>query len=175
MAKDKEFIKRTTYVIDKKFQFRFVATFLLYIILSLVIFTAGVTVLYWARYMAGDMVFSEIFLVSKQVPRLDTDGKPMKNPDGSLVTEAQTIPQEMNRMEIVVPPILLNNLIIMLIISILGIFYSHRIAGPVYRIDKDIEKALAGEKGIKIRLRKGDKLQELAEKVNKLIEAYDKK
>lgn len=175
MANDKDFIKRTTYVIDKKFQFRFVATFLLYIVISLAVFSAGVALFYWARYMAGDMVFSEIFLLSKQVQKTDADGKPLKNPDGSPVTEAMMSPQGLNRVEIVVPPILLNNLIIMVIISVLGIFYSHKIAGPVFRIDQDINKALAGEKGVRINLRKGDKLQELAAKVNKLLEAYEKK
>jgi hypothetical protein len=53
--------------------------------------------------------------------------------------------------------------------------YSHRIAGPVYRMQKDIEKALEGEKGVRVHLRKKDKLKDLAEKVNALIDAYEKK
>ena len=176
MENDKEFVKRTTYVVDKKFQFRFVATFLLLVIISLAVFSCGVGIFYWIRYMAGDMVFSEFIQISKQVPKLDTDGKPMKNADGSLITESVTTPPIVGgRLLVVLPPILINNLIIMIIVSIIGIFYSHRIAGPAYRIQKEIDKVLGGDKGVRVQLRKGDKLKELASKVNSLIEAYDKK
>jgi methyl-accepting chemotaxis protein len=176
MENDKEFIKRTTIVVDKRFQFRFVATFLLIIILSLAFFSGGVAVFYWIRYAAGDNVFNEFIQISKQMPRLDADGKPMKNADGSIVTESVTSPPEVGgRFKLVLPPILNNNLVIMIIISVLGIFYSHRIAGPVYRMQQDIEKALGGEKGVRVQLRKGDKLKDLATKVNALIEAYEKK
>jgi methyl-accepting chemotaxis protein len=176
MGNGKEFIKRTTIVVDKRFQFRFVATFLVIIILSLALFSACVALYYWVRYAAGDNVFTEFIQISKQVPRLDADGKLMKNPDGSTITESVASPPEIaGRLKIVLPPILLNNLIIMLIISVLGILYSHRIAGPVYRMQKDIEKALAGDKGVRVHLRKNDKLKDLAEKVNALIDAYEKK
>jgi hypothetical protein len=176
MEKDKEFVKRTTYVVDKKFQFRFVATFLLMVILSLAVFSAGVAAFYWIRYMAGDMVFSEFIQISKQVPKLDAAGKQMTNPDGSVITESITTPPIVGgRLMLVLPPILINNLVIMIILSILGVFYSHKIAGPVYRIQKDIDRVLGGEKAVRVQLRKGDKLKDLASKVNALLEAYEKK
>jgi hypothetical protein len=176
MENVKEFIKRTTYVVDKKFQFRFVATFLLIVVMSLALFSACVALFYWVSYMAGDNVFTEFIEISKQVPKVDTDGKPILNADGSQVTESIKSPPIIGgRLIIVLPPILINNLIIMIIISVLGIFYSHKIAGPAYRIQKDIDRTLAGEKGVRIQLRKGDKLKDLADKVNALIDSYEKK
>ncbi len=71
------------------------------------------------------------------------------------------------------PPILVNDLVIMLLLIIAGIFVTHRIAGPVYRVQCDIDRVLAGEKNVRVRFRKRDAFPELAEKVNKLIERID--
>lgn len=169
----KEYIKRRNYVIDKSFQFRFIATFLVIVVLSLAIFSAGFALYYWIMYMAGDNIFSEVISIHKQIPVLGADGKPMLDSNGNKLTQAGT-PKFYNRLEIVLPPLLINNLIIMILISVIGIFYSHRIAGPVYRIETDISKVLAGEKGIKIHLRKNDKLKSLADKINALLDRLEK-
>jgi methyl-accepting chemotaxis protein len=73
----------------------------------------------------------------------------------------------------ILPPLLLNDLAIMVLVIVVGIFTTHRIAGPVYRLESDIERALSGERGVRVRLRKGDAFPELAEKVNRLIERID--
>ena len=79
-----------------------------------------------------------------------------------------------NRLELILPPLLINNLLIMVLLSVLGVFYSHRIAGPVYRMEAELTRALQGEKIVGIRLRKRDKLRSLADKINRLIEERDK-
>jgi methyl-accepting chemotaxis protein len=68
------------------------------------------------------------------------------------------------------PPILVNDLVIMVFLIIAGIFLTHRIAGPVYRIQIDIDRVLAGENDVQVRVRRHDAFPELAEKVNELIE-----
>jgi len=75
----------------------------------------------------------------------------------------------------VLPALLLNDLAIMVVAIIVGIAMSHRIAGPVYRIASDIDRALAGERGVRVSLRRKDALGELAEKVNRLFERIDGK
>jgi hypothetical protein len=169
----KEFIRRKTYVIDKKFQFRFIATFLLYILFSLLLFSGGIFIFYWLSYMAGENVVSEFIIVYKQVQLVDGEGKPQLDDKGKplTATEPQT---PINPIQLILPPILLNNLFISIIISILGIFYSHKIAGPVFRMNKDIGEVLDGKKGVIIKLRKTDKLHNLAERINQLITEYDK-
>ena len=82
-----------------------------------------------------------------------------------------TAPPELLR--VILPPLLLNDLAIMLLFIVLGILATHRIAGPVYRIEIDIERVLAGEKGVRVRTRKGDAFPDLAERVNELIERFD--
>lgn len=69
------------------------------------------------------------------------------------------------------------NLILLLglpIISILilfwGLLISHRIAGPVYRIEKELQRIADGDFSIRIRLRKKDELVSLAEGINKLLD-----
>jgi methyl-accepting chemotaxis protein len=77
------------------------------------------------------------------------------------------------RYELVLPPVILNNLLLMVIIIVVGIFYSHRIAGPVYRIEQDLQRVLAGEKNVEIHLRKKDKLKSIADKINTLVREVD--
>ena len=77
------------------------------------------------------------------------------------------------RMLSVFPPILVNDIVIMIILIVAGIYVTLRIAGPVYRIQSDIKRVLAGEKRVKVRFRRRDAFPELAERVNQLIERID--
>jgi len=73
----------------------------------------------------------------------------------------------------ILPPLLLNDLLIMIVLIVVGIIATNRIAGPAYRMESDIERALAGESGVRVHLRHGDAFPDLAEKVNKLLESID--
>lgn len=46
---------------------------------------------------------------------------------------------------------------------------SHKIAGPLYRMEKELDERIAGIKAGPIKLRKGDEFQLLVDKMNKLI------
>jgi methyl-accepting chemotaxis protein len=78
-----------------------------------------------------------------------------------------------SQLQIILPPLLANDLIIMIIAIVVGISVTHRVAGPIYRMQSDIERALSGESHARVRLRRGDAFPELAEKVNELIERLD--
>jgi hypothetical protein len=55
--------------------------------------------------------------------------------------------------------------------TFISIWVSRWIAGPLYRIEKDIESLLTGaSSGVRVHLREGDHLQHLADLVNQLIE-----
>jgi len=71
------------------------------------------------------------------------------------------------------PPILVNDLVIMVFLVIAGIYLTHRIAGPVNRVEMDIDRVLDGERKVRVRFRRNDAFRELAEKVNQLIERID--
>jgi signal peptidase II len=64
--------------------------------------------------------------------------------------------------------------LIALVIFIIGIIITHRIAGPLYNIENKLDKALKGEDIELIHLRKGDELQELSAKVNMLLQELKK-
>ncbi|MFA5411112.1 MAG: hypothetical protein WC321_04530 [Candidatus Omnitrophota bacterium] len=75
-----------------------------------------------------------------------------------------------------IPLLSMLNLIIVVTIPVnlvlIGIFawiLSYRIAGPVYRIEKELEERITGSKQGPITLRRNDELQSLVEKVNKLL------
>jgi methyl-accepting chemotaxis protein len=74
---------------------------------------------------------------------------------------------------VILPPLLLNDLAIMVVAIVAGLFLTNRIAGPVYRIERDVARALSGEKGVRVRLRRHDAFYELAEKVNAALERMD--
>ena len=59
---------------------------------------------------------------------------------------------------------------IILLFGVLSIFFTHKIAGPLYRLKKNISEITNGNLDVKVTLRKGDDLKDLAEHVNKLAE-----
>jgi methyl-accepting chemotaxis protein len=73
----------------------------------------------------------------------------------------------------ILPALLINDLAIMILVIVVGIFTTHRVAGPVHRIMMEIDRVLDGERGVRVRLRRHDSFPDLAEKVNQLIERID--
>ncbi len=67
-----------------------------------------------------------------------------------------------------------NLLLVSPLIFILGLLFSHRIAGPVYRISKTLEEITKGNLGLKIKLREGDELVDLADMINNLTDNINK-
>jgi len=59
-----------------------------------------------------------------------------------------------------------NLLFISPFIFILGLLFSHKIAGPVFRIEKTLYEISNGNLALRIKLRKGDELWDLADIIN---------
>ena len=66
--------------------------------------------------------------------------------------------------------ILLSLLLITPLIVVIGIYASHRIAGPIYRIEKFLDGMASGEFSTPLRLRKKDELINLADGINRAVE-----
>lgn len=60
--------------------------------------------------------------------------------------------------------------IFIIVVITFGIFVSHRIAGPLYVFDKMFNLVSQGDLTIKLKLRKGDELQKLADNFQKMID-----
>jgi uncharacterized C2H2 Zn-finger protein len=59
--------------------------------------------------------------------------------------------------------------VIMLLLWIIALEISHRIAGPLFRLEKELDDHIAGKEHGHIKLRPKDELKALVEKINKLI------
>lgn len=71
--------------------------------------------------------------------------------------------RQVNLIILVVFPVLLA------IIWFVALVLSHRIAGPLYRIEKELDARISGRKQGPIVLRKKDELKSLVEKINRLL------
>ncbi len=72
-----------------------------------------------------------------------------------------------------------NNLLVLtlptlcLIILWCAIVISHRFAGPIERLEKDLDQILSGDKRHRVRLRKSDDLKGVADRINALVRQLD--
>ncbi|HKJ85406.1 MAG TPA: hypothetical protein VKA06_04985 [Spirochaetia bacterium] len=158
-------------VLSSGLQTRMVRQFLLTVVLSVFITMVGIIGYYWISFAAGENQFREFVIVYQQFEQVETVevGERMVERRG-YTTEA--LP-ETSRLALIAPPLLINNLIIGIVLSILAVQYSNHFAGPVYRMSVDIRRVLAGEAGVRIQLRKGDEMTELAQRLNALLEALE--
>ncbi len=58
---------------------------------------------------------------------------------------------------------------LLLMLIWLGLLISHRFAGPVERMEADLDRILAGDLKHRVRVRKTDDLRAIAEKINDLV------
>ena len=74
-----------------------------------------------------------------------------------------------DRSSIVIFALLIATLIFVITTSIFGVFFSHRLAGPIYRIGISMDRIAKGDLDFQVRLRKTDAFQHLAQKLNHLV------
>lgn len=56
------------------------------------------------------------------------------------------------------------------VISVMGLYLSHRVAGPMYRLLRHFEASSDGEKAAQVKFRERDYFQEVAEACNRMQE-----
>ncbi|MEW6686029.1 MAG: HAMP domain-containing protein [Candidatus Edwardsbacteria bacterium] len=65
--------------------------------------------------------------------------------------------------------------IVFVFLAILVIFISHRIAGPIYRLKQSMEKVGEGDFSVRLKFRKTDEIQDVADSFNKMVERLEEK
>ena len=167
--------KRRIKVVDSPFQFRMIATFLAVVAAGFVVFSAGLFLFYFLSRSSGSELFRESIAVGTPAAAETAAGSGETTPaSGAAAGTERGELQRASVLELILPPLLINNLAIMAFVIVVGIFASQRIAGPIYRMEMDIDRVLAGEKGVRVKIRKRDNFPILAEKVNGLIERSEK-
>jgi len=63
----------------------------------------------------------------------------------------------------------LSSVLALIIIIIIGLFISHKIAGPLYRITKYMHRLADGDLSFEVKLRKNDEFADLAEEFDKTV------
>ena len=64
--------------------------------------------------------------------------------------------------------------LIFLIIFFYAVIISHRLAGPIFRLEKDLDKIIEGDHSVRIRFRSKDCLDSLAVKLNQVLDRLPK-
>lgn len=59
-------------------------------------------------------------------------------------------------------------IVLILVMAVVSIFISHKIAGPIYRFEKSAKAIEEGDLTLKFKLRQGDELKELADALDKM-------
>lgn len=129
--------KRTRYLIQAKFQLKYVGLILL--LMYITAFVCSCIVYYTLMILMGEKLASVY-------------------PQGRLVSIISTINLRM----------LLSLFVITPIVTAIGIYLSHKIAGPIYRMETFMGEMAAGNLSMRMTLRKGDELIKLADKINLL-------
>lgn len=62
--------------------------------------------------------------------------------------------------------------IIFVVILLLAIAVSHELVGPIQRLEKDLDRILAGNKKHRTRLRETDDLANVSSKINKILDKF---
>ena len=132
--------RRKTYYIKKEFQMVFIIKFCLLVILGALISGAV------------------IYLVSQ----------------GSTTTVFENSRIRIKgTADFILPAVLLSTAVVTVLVGLASVlvtlYASHKIAGPIYRIEKDLEKVMLGDLRVKFNLRKNDQLQALATMIEALI------
>ena len=135
-------IQRRQLYINKEFQFRFIFKFVLILVLGGVI-SIGLTLLNTNDSLTTTYMNSKLVIQS---------------------TSLAIMPS-------VIYTTLITTVVIGLVVIMVTLLVSHKIAGPMYRFDKDIKRIANGDLKFRIRIRKGDQFQEMALSLNTMIES----
>ncbi|OHD11678.1 MAG: hypothetical protein A2Y34_12285 [Spirochaetes bacterium GWC1_27_15] len=88
--------------------------------------------------------------------------------EGQLEPAYGPLSQETKMFYIIIFPLLWLSLAILAIISFYSLFFSHRMAGPIYRLRVSLDRMIAGDFDFKIRVRKNDFFINIVEKLEHL-------
>ncbi|MFN4216789.1 MAG: hypothetical protein ACK4HQ_05265 [Brevinematales bacterium] len=159
---------RWRYFIDKPFQIRFIARFSFLIILGLVTSLLFMGVFYRQRYSKN------LFYQVKNVEEFKEKAK--VNPDLPYY-EVFDMSKAYNEFQIQMWPMIWLSVVYLILIAVFGIFISHKMAGPIYRIKKTLDEASEGKidiKTLEFRLRKQDELHDLVKSFNRFLNKLNK-
>ncbi len=141
--------RRKKYLINPKFQYRFILATLIPNVASLVLF-----------YVMIDLYFIKLIRDGKDL------GLPEEHPYFMLLRDQSLL---MNKVFIVVA------ICTTLFFLIWGVIFSHKIAGPLYRLRAHFDENAGSREMRKLSFRPGDFFLEIPEAYNRWLDSFQKK
>lgn len=138
--------KRSHYFVEKEYQFKFILKFCLIVI-------------------GGTLLSTVLLLLFSQ---------------GTLTSSFENSRLVLrNTASAILPEVILTNMVTLLFITsatvVTVLFISHKIAGPMFRFEKELKKIGQGDLTINIVLRKNDQFKNMAESLNTMTEGLKTK
>jgi nitrogen fixation/metabolism regulation signal transduction histidine kinase len=164
--------RRRIRVIDRGFQLRTVARFLSPLAIAIILFTAGYAVFHVLLEASSSGRRDAFVIVYEQAERVSSDIVEGREVERRYVES--TAVRTTSTLALVMPFLIVNNALVLALLLILGSRFSQRIAGPLYRIRREISRVLEGRLNMRIRLRRRDELQDVASDINSLFEELDR-
>jgi nitrate/nitrite-specific signal transduction histidine kinase len=168
---------RKHYFIDRKFQGRYMMTFFIPMIIMLV-FMLGT--LYFAAWSIVDTTTRMLSRDVENTVALELQDQTSPSPERYKTTIADVMgriknfsqSKELKREMLSTLLVVFGIGIFLVIIQIvfLTIFFSHKVAGPVYRFERVLHSLIEGRYTDAIHLRKGDEMQNMAGLFNLAIQ-----
>lgn len=140
--------RRKRLIVEGNFQARFILRFVLVIVGATILSTGAILGVFFFKYQFGGADLKNIIIV---------------------ITEKGTTDVS-SFFNIILTPLIGANVLVLCIIVPYSLFYSHRIAGPIFRLEQSIDLMLGGEMDFVISLRKNDEFKYLGDKMNSLID-----
>lgn len=175
MAEDKKF-ERKHFFIDRKLQGRYMITFLIpmLIMLAFLMFTlyfAGQSLVGTASTILREDIQNKISLQMQDT--LEPSVGAYKNLLRDIDSYLRNFSENRKYQKAVLYSLLwvfgIGILFVIVQLVLLTIFFSHKLAGPVYRFEMVCHNIIEGKYTDKIVLRKGDEMQNLAGLLNEVI------
>ncbi|HEX3020631.1 MAG TPA: hypothetical protein VHP36_10030 [Chitinispirillaceae bacterium] len=175
MAKQNNF-NRKHFFIDQKFQGRYMVTFLVPMLVLLVFmiftlyFSSQAIINTTVRIIKYDVESNiSLQLQDQQQPSIERYEALIQSIQNYLRTFSSNRDFRKNLMNSLLWVFGIGVFLVVIQIVLLTIFFSHKIAGPVYRFEKVCNNMIRGIYTDEIRLRQGDEMQNLARLLNEAI------
>ena len=179
---NKQGFVRKHFFIDRKLQGRYMMTLLIPMLIMLVFF---LIVLYYA---SQSIVATTTRIIKEEVEnKIAVQLQDQQNPPveayqaliNNIKTYVRDFSSDAKYRKAVLQSLMwifgIGILIIVVQIALLTIFFSHKLAGPVYRFEKMCHTLIEGNYTDKIYLRRGDEMQNLANLINEVIRITDER
>lgn len=140
--------RRRRLIVEGNFQARFILRFILVIVGATLLSTGAILGLFYFKYQHAGADMENIVIMVTPQGQTDITGL----------------------FQIVFIPLIAANMLVLCIVVPFALIYSHRIAGPIYRLEQSMEMLLNGEMDFLITLRRHDEFKYLAERMNALID-----